>query len=306
MAKRARITSDQAKTVAKPPDEIAAILNLENVEQLPVSMIPIETIDPNPFQPRQLFDPERISELSTAIQANGFLGSLVAREVEGRYQLAFGERRLRAAKQAQISRIPLHISPFSDEQMAEVAITENVNREDLTAIEEAMGYQVLNERFGYSYRDIAQRVGKSSSHIGRMFSLLEYEEIKDAVAENRITVTAAAELVTVKDEAERKRLLKQVAARQLGRDALRAAVKMANEKKPEPPPSDSASMSDFSTPQQSPIEVYDPIPKLYAALNNIKRVQRHRLNDVIDSKRGDAREILRELKFLLDEIENNL
>ena len=150
MAKRARITSDQAKTVAKPPDEIAAILNLENIEQLPVSMIPVDRIDPNPYQPRRLFDPERLTELATAMQANGFLGSLVAREVEARYQLAFGERRLRAAKEAGIDRIPLHISPFTNEQMAEVAITENVNREDLTPIEEAEGYRVLRDCLLYT------------------------------------------------------------------------------------------------------------------------------------------------------------
>jgi ParB family chromosome partitioning protein len=180
MAKqRARVTDDTTENIIRA-SILDQILNMPDLDQVPMLMVPIDLIDPNPYQTRRHFDPEKLEELASAMRANGFLGSLVARQIEGRYQLAYGERRLRAARLAQIAQIPLNVAEFRDVQMMEVAVTENVNREDLTPVEEAEAYQLLSEA-GYSYRKISERVGKSVGHISKSLALLKLGDVKEAV-----------------------------------------------------------------------------------------------------------------------------
>lgn len=296
--KRASLTPETAARAITPESILSDILNIPDLAEIPVVLAPIEMIDPNPYQTRRHFDPEKLTELATAMQAQGFLGGLVAREVEGRYQLAFGERRLRAARQAGIDQIPLHVHTFTDVQMMEVAITENVNREDLTPIEEAEGYEHLHNT-GYSYRRIAERVGKSATHISMLLSLLKQPDVKEAVEQGRINASEAYEITKVEDEEIRQTLINQLARDQLTRTALREAVRLAISRagsaaaqEASSRPAEGASL--LPTP---PLNLYDPVPNLKASVNQLKNIRPDRFQDIPGHRLGDVLDLLDEIAY---------
>ena len=130
-----------------------------------VRTIEVARIRPNPSQPRQRFDDESLNERAASIAERGVLQPIIVREVEGGYELVAGERRWRAAQKAQLHEIPAIIREFDDESSAEVALIENIQRENLNAIEEAEAYRQLIERYSHSQEVIAKLVGKSRSHI---------------------------------------------------------------------------------------------------------------------------------------------
>ncbi|MGH9375012.1 MAG: ParB/RepB/Spo0J family partition protein, partial [Terriglobia bacterium] len=131
-------------------------------EQKPVSslqQIPIDAIDPNPFQPRRTIAAERLKELADSILSSGVVQPIVVRKSGDRYQLIAGERRWRAARAANLEAIPAVVRDLSDRESLEVALTENLLREDLSPMETARAYQALHEKFGHSHEDIAARLG---------------------------------------------------------------------------------------------------------------------------------------------------
>lgn len=195
-------------------------LSEERNEQLTLEL-PIEELHPNPFQPRQIFHQESIKELSESIKENGFFGALLARRIENGYQIAYGERRLRAAKLAQKEILPVIVEELSDKQMLEIALAENVQREDLSPVDEAKAYKTMRgKELGYSIRDIAKSTGKSKSYISTMLSIIKYPEIAEAVEENNIPIRTAEELSKIEDEGERQRLLKEVIEGKLRREDI--------------------------------------------------------------------------------------
>ncbi|MHA1599973.1 MAG: ParB/RepB/Spo0J family partition protein [Alphaproteobacteria bacterium] len=146
--------------------------------------VPIEHLHPNRFQPRQDFAPEALKSLSDSIAANGILQPILVRrhaERASEFEIIAGERRWRAAQMAKIHEIPVVIRDFTDAQALEAAIVENVQRQDLTAIEEAMGYQRLMAEFKHTQEDIAGAVGKSRSHIANTVRLLSLPEAVQAM-----------------------------------------------------------------------------------------------------------------------------
>jgi ParB family chromosome partitioning protein len=134
-------------------------------------------IDPNPFQPRREFDQDKLEELAESIRVHGVIQPVVLRRVNDRYQLVAGERRCRAARLAGLDQVPALIHDYSDMEMLELAIVENLQRDDLDAIEEALAYEQLMRRLGLTQEQAASRVGKSRSHVANTLRLLQLPEV---------------------------------------------------------------------------------------------------------------------------------
>lgn len=161
--------------------------------------IPVEWINVGPWQPRRLFDKERLAELAESIRAKGLVQPILVRPQQGaanRYQLIAGERRWRAAQMAQLHVIPAIIREMSDEEAHELALIENVQRADLSAVEEAEGYRQLIDNFGYTQEQISEIIGKSRSHIANLLRLLTLpEEVRKLVVEGRLSMGQVRPLI---------------------------------------------------------------------------------------------------------------
>ncbi|MEP0964862.1 MAG: ParB/RepB/Spo0J family partition protein [Roseobacter sp.] len=144
-------------------------------------IIPIEQISPNPDQPRKRFSDEDLTDLTSSIREKGVIQPLIVRQLAERsYEIVAGERRWRAAQRAQLHELPVVVREFTDVEVLEVAIIENIQRADLNAIEEAAGYRQLMDRFGHTQEKMAEALGKSRSHIANLLRLLN---LPDAVLE---------------------------------------------------------------------------------------------------------------------------
>src|SRR3989338_33369 len=140
-------------------------------------IIPIDKIRRNPYQPRETFDPEKLEELADSIRVHGIIEPLVAsKDCDGSYELISGERRLRAAKRAGLTEVPVVLKELGRRDKLEVAIIENVQREDLNPIERAKSYQRLIDEFRYGQEDVAKRVGKSRESVANSLRLLKLPE----------------------------------------------------------------------------------------------------------------------------------
>jgi ParB family chromosome partitioning protein len=134
---------------------------------LPPSRLPIEAIQPNPMQPRVVFQPERLEELAASIRANGIIQPLIVRRHDAQFQLVAGERRWRAAKLAGLTEVPVVIQEIADPLLLEIALIENIQREDLNAIETARAYERLGRDLGLSQEEIGRRTGKDRRRTGK-------------------------------------------------------------------------------------------------------------------------------------------
>ncbi|MBW7055323.1 ParB/RepB/Spo0J family partition protein [Paracoccus bogoriensis] len=162
--------------------------------------LPIEQITANPNQPRRNFDPEALNELAASLRSRGVLQPLIVRphpRDKDLYEIVAGERRWRAAQMAQLHELPVIIREFSDTEMLEVAIIENIQRADLNAIEEAASFKQLMERFGHTQERLAEALNKSRSHIANLLRLLNLPQpVQELVKEGRLTAGHARALVT--------------------------------------------------------------------------------------------------------------
>ena len=161
--------------------------------------LPIEWINSGPWQPRRRFDTESLSELAESIRSKGLVQPVLVRPRAGtanRYELIAGERRWRAAQMAQLHNIPAIIRELSDEEAYELALIENIQRADLSAIEEAEGYRQLIDSFGYTQEQLSQIIGKSRSHIANLMRLLGLPDaVRDMIVDGRLTMGQARPLI---------------------------------------------------------------------------------------------------------------
>ena len=163
--------------------------------------IAIEEIRVNPYQPRKKFDAKALNELADSIKLHGIFTPLLVRKSVHGYELIAGERRLRAARQAGLKKVPAISVDFTDEQMMEISILENVQRENLNPIEEAAAYDSLIRRLGYTQEQLAQRVGKSREYCANMLRLLKLPQaVQEMVTEKRLTMGHVRALLALKDE----------------------------------------------------------------------------------------------------------
>lgn len=165
------------------------------------SNIKVKNIKANPYQPRRHFDEEKLAELADSIKTHGVFQPVLVRETTHGYELVAGERRLRASKLAELEEIPAIVVEFDDEQMMEIAIIENIQREDLNVIEEASGYRLLIDRLNLTQESLSKRVNKSRSHIANLLRLLNLpEKVQLMVSENKLTQGHVRPLITLDND----------------------------------------------------------------------------------------------------------
>jgi ParB family chromosome partitioning protein len=171
--------------------------------------VPVEQIYPNPNQPRRDFAPDALEDLAASIRARGVIQPLIVRAKEsGGYEIVAGERRWRAAQLAQVHELPVLVRDFSDAEVLEVALIENIQRADLNAVEEALAFRQLMERFGHTQEKMAEALSKSRSHIANSLRLLQLpEEVQTYIREGKLTAGHARALITTPNPAELARMV---------------------------------------------------------------------------------------------------
>ena len=179
------------------------------VNEVKVVKVPIDQIFPNPYQPRKTFDDEALADLASSIAQYGVLQPLlVAPAEDGRYLLIAGERRLRASRMAKLTEVPVIISEYTSQQIAEIALIENLQREDLHFLEEAEGYEQLMEQFHLTQEAMAARVGKKQSTIANKLRLLRLSgDVRKLLVEHELSERHARALLKIDDEAQRLEVL---------------------------------------------------------------------------------------------------
>lgn len=176
-----------------------------------VMTLPVDAIRPNPHQPRRHFDPEALEELAASVRVHGVVQPVVVVPADQGYVLVAGERRWRAARLAGLTEVPALVRQLDPRAMTEVALVENLQREDLTVIEEAFAYQALQEEFGLTQEEIARRVGKSRSQVANTLRLLALDpEVQALVDAGDLSFGHAKVLLSVANAAEQRRLARAV------------------------------------------------------------------------------------------------
>ena len=192
-----------------------------------VREIPVAQIHPNPYQPRQRFDEQAMKELADSIKTYGVLQPIIVRQIDdANFELIAGERRLRAAKLVQLKKIPAIIRNYTDQQTSEIAIIENVQRQNLNPIEEARAYQRLIEEFGYTQEKIAKKIGFSRSQIANTIRLLKLSPlVRELVSAGKLSTAQVRPLLTLENEELQKQAADMIIAENLTSKTVEAFMR---------------------------------------------------------------------------------
>ena len=204
----------------------------EPLENSPFKLLPIYKVEPNAAQPRQDFDEEELEALSESIQVHGVIQPLTVRELpSGYYQIIAGERRWRAARMAGLSEVPAVIIEADDKKAMELALIENLQRQDLNAMEEALGYQSLMQDYGLTQEEASARVGKSRSAVANALRLLQLPEpIAQMIRDGKLTAGHARAVLKIKAEKKQLEAAQKIAALDLSvRQAENLCANMAKD-----------------------------------------------------------------------------
>ena len=202
-----------------------AVHKEDQVQQIAMTKILV-----NPFQPRKIFDETAIEELAASIVEHGIIQPIVVRRKDKKYQIVAGERRFRAAKHAGLTEIPVIVKDFNEQQMMEVAILENLQREDLTPIEEAEAYNSLINQLNFTQEDLAKRLGKSRPHIANLIRLLQLpEDIRELVNQGELSMGHGRALLGLKNKRRIPDVAKKVKKDQLNVRQLEKYIQDVNE-----------------------------------------------------------------------------
>jgi ParB family transcriptional regulator, chromosome partitioning protein len=279
---------------------IISLLSPEGSERpLGVRNIPVDRIAPNPNQPRMHFDEESLSELAASIREHGVLQPILVRPAgePQRYQLVAGERRWRAAQKAGLHEVPALIEQIDDDTALEIAIIENLQREDLSPLEEAMMYERMTREHGYSVRRLAQKIGKDKGYIENRLRLAGAPtEIKQLVSLRKDTLSHAYELLKVDNPRKRQRLAEQVASGELSLVKLRQRIegrpRVAQTDDDEPAPA-----TDEAADAVDEDETYAPPPLQGPPREDSLVNARHSLSEALDELAGllGSRDVLAEI-----------
>lgn len=214
------LLSDEALTAAAEGETI-------------VKTVDINEVEPNFEQPRKKFDEIELQELSKSILEHGIIQPLIVREKEGKYEIVAGERRYRAARLANVNEIPIIIKTFSEQQTLEVALVENIQREDLNPMELASAYSLLMDRFDLNQEQVADKVGKSRPSVANIMRLLKLNPyVQEKLREGEITFGHARALLAVKDLTVQKQLTDIIIGKALTvRETEKYIQELANKKK---------------------------------------------------------------------------
>jgi len=196
--------------------------------------IDIDKIRANPYQPRKQFDEKALKELSDSIKENGVFQPILIRQSISGYELVAGERRLRAAKLAGLKKIPAIIVEFDDRQMMEISLLENIQRENLTPIEEAKAYDQLIKKLKYTQEELSKHLGKSRANIANMLRLLSLPgEVQELVNEGKLSYGQARTLLSLEDEESMIELAERTVKEGLSVRELESITAVSKKKKPE-------------------------------------------------------------------------
>ncbi|WP_243387220.1 nucleoid occlusion protein [Bacillus kexueae] len=203
-----------------------------------VHKIPVQQIIPNRYQPRTIFVDEKIQELAQTIQTHGIIQPIVVRKMDNQYEIIAGERRWRAVQSLGWEEIPAIIKDFNDTETASVALIENLQREELSAIEEAVAYAKLLELHQLTQEALAQRLGKGQSTIANKLRLLKLpQEVQESLLRKQITERHARALIPLKNEELQIKLLHEILEKQLNvKQTEDRVVKMLEKERPKPKP----------------------------------------------------------------------
>ncbi len=211
-------------TPSAPTDQVAATPARAD------RMVPIERIFPNPDQPRRTFTQDQLEELAASIKEKGIIQPIIVREKPGEaggFEIVAGERRWRASQLAQLHEMPVLVREFTDTEVLEIAIIENIQRADLNAIEEAAGYRQLMMKFGHTQEKLAEALGKSRSYIANLLRLLNLpEDVQALLVEGKLSAGHARALITAENPSELAKLVveKQLSVRETERLAKTVAA----------------------------------------------------------------------------------
>ena len=173
--------------------------------------IDISELRPNPYQPRKEFDPEKLTELAVSIKEHGIIQPIIFKKSVKGYEIIAGERRYRASKLAGLDKVPAIVRPFTDEQMAEISLLENIQRENLNPIEEALAYKQLLEKSHMTHENLSTKVGKSRSYITNVIGLLRLpSEVQELVSKGKISMGHARALSKIESDEEIIRLAHKI------------------------------------------------------------------------------------------------
>ena len=191
-----------------------------------VTEINLDELRPNPYQPRQVFDEDALNELAASIKEHGVFQPIIVKKSIKGYEIIAGERRVRASKKAGKKTIPALIRQFTDDQMAEIALLENLQRENLNVLEEAKAYKSLIEKLNITQEELAKKVSKSRSHITNIIGLLRLpEEVQKLIEQGKITMGHARVLSKLEDKEEIIKLANDIANMNI---SVRELEKMSN------------------------------------------------------------------------------
>ncbi|HHT01661.1 MAG TPA: ParB/RepB/Spo0J family partition protein [Firmicutes bacterium] len=215
---------------------LQALLPDDGIEPGALGEIELDLISPNPAQPRQWFDPQALEELAQSIREHGVIQPVIVQRQGDRYELVAGERRWRAAQMAGLQRIPAVVRDLAPAELVELALIENLQREDLNPIEQAEACQRLLDEFGLTHEQLSKRLGKSRPQITNVLRLLGLSaEIKQAIAAGKISMGHAKILLSVDDPAQRAALGQRIVAEGLSvRETEKAARQLQKKDAPAP------------------------------------------------------------------------
>ena len=195
---------------------LSALLREVETTTAGLEQVPVDLVVPNPFQPRSAFPEDTLRELADSIRSSGVLQPILVRRVDGKYQLIAGERRLRAARLAGLQAVPAVIRDLGDRETLELAVTENVMREDLNPIEVARAYHSLQERFQLNQDEIAARIGVNRSTVSNTLRLLRLpQQLQDMVAKGDVSAGHARALLGLESADRQNELARLIAKRGL-------------------------------------------------------------------------------------------
>jgi len=225
-AATARLNEERGQSLSQNVLSLLSADKTTIIRPTAVRNIPVDRIDPNPNQPRMAIDKAGLDDLTASVREHGVLQPILVRpETGNRYQLIAGERRLRAARAAGLTIIPALIEEIDDETALEIAVIENLQREDLSPLDEALIYAKMIQQHGYSIRKLAQRLGKDKGYLENRLRLADAPpEIRDLVSVRKDTLSHAYELLKVEDPKKRKHLAEMVARGELSLIKLRQKI----------------------------------------------------------------------------------
>lgn len=223
-----------SKRLGKGLDALITSLSIKEDDK--IVEVPLAQLRANPYQPRKTFDEEAIKDLAESIREHGVIQPIVVRQALRGYEIIAGERRFRASQLLGNPTIPAVVRTYNDQQVMEIALIENVQREDLNAIEVAVAYQAIMNQFTLTQEELSLKVGKSRSHIANFLRLLTLpEEIKNDVSRGTLSMGHARALVGVKEEAKRRELAKLAVANEWSVRELEEAVQNTESKAKDKP-----------------------------------------------------------------------